>query len=232
VATELSLAATDLLFEQLQLGTPPALFEIPSVGATLAERARLRDDVIVPDGVAAALTTLVRFEHAIEGVVTDPVVVFRAAANGGTAVLAVKRDQRIRLTPCRPDGLVSAVLPLIGTRRPGPGQSVSYPDVDPAPEIGILRQVRPAAGNYGAQRRSAQHILVKPRIRAGWFTVLNRDHARRATSAPPLIWFDTAEGRYAAHRRPGPDGQPWATCTPADASRIGRILISLYTGQI
>jgi hypothetical protein len=224
VATELSPAATDLLFEQLQLGTPPALFEIPSVGSTLEERAQLRADLIVPDGAATALTTLVRFENAIEGVVTDPLAVFRAATNGRTAVLAVKRGQKIRLTTCRPDGLVSAILPLIGSRKPGPGHSVSYPDVDPAPETGILRQVRPPAG---AQRRFAQNILAKPRTRSGWFTVLTRDRAGHEMSAPPLIWFDTTEGRYAAHRRPGPDGEPWATCTPADASRIGRLLTLL-----
>ena len=227
MAIELSPAATDLLFEQLQLGTPPALFEIPSVGSTLEERAQLRGDLIVPDCVATALTTLVRFEHAIEGVVTEPLVIFRAATNGRTAVLAVKRDQKIRITPCRPDGLVSAVSRLIGNRRPGPGHSVSYPDVDPAPETGILRQIRPPAGNYGTQRRFAQHILAKPRTRSGWFTVLTRDRTGHEVSAPPLIWFDTTEGRYSAHRRPGPDGQPWATCTPADTSRIGQQIRAL-----
>jgi len=231
VAIELSPAATDLLFEQLQLGTPPALFEIPSVGATLEERAELRADLIVSDDLVAALTTLARFEHAIEGLATDPIVVFRAATDGRAAVLAVKRDQKIRLVPCRPDGLVSAVLGLIGNKKPGPGRSLSYPDVDPAPEVGILRQVRPSAGTYATERRSAQNILAKPRIRSGWFTVLGRDRGGRETSAPPLIWFDTAYGRYAAHRRPGPDGQPWATCTPADTSRIGRLLellVGLY----
>jgi hypothetical protein len=233
VATELSPAATDLLFERLRLGTPPALFELPSVGATMAERARLRDDLVVPDGSGTLLTTLVRFDHAIEGVVAaESAVVFRAATNGRDAVLATKRDQTIRLAPCRPDGLVSTVLTLIGTGKPGPGRSVSYPDVDPTPEVGILRQVRPPAGNYGAQRRSAQHILAKPRIRSGWFTVLGRDRAGHETSAPPLIWFDTAAGRYAAHRRPGPDGVPWATCTPADTSRIGEILITLLGRHI
>jgi hypothetical protein len=236
VATELSPAATDLLFEQLQLGAPPPLFEIPSVGSTLEERARLRDDLIIPDeATVMALTTLVRFDHAVEGVVAGSPVVFRSATNGRTAVLATKRDQKIRIAPCRPDGLVSAVLPLIGNRKPGPGRSVSYPDVDdPSPETGILRQVRPPAGNYGAERRFAKSILAKPRTRSGWFTVLARDRAGRETAAPPVIWFDTADGRYAAHRRPGPDGELWATCTPADTTRIGRLLdlfMELYGGN-
>jgi hypothetical protein len=229
MAIELSPAATDLLFEQLQLGTPPALFEIPSVGATLEERARLRDDLITPDGSGALLTTLVRFGRAIEGVVAaEPTVVFRAATNGRDAVLATRRNQTIRLEPCRPDGLVPAVLTLIGNEKPGPGQSASYPDVDPVPEAGgILRPVRPPAGNYGAQRRSAQDILGKPRTRSGWFTVSGRDRFGREVSMPPLVWFDTVDGRYLAHRRPGPDGQPWATCAPADTSRIARQLTDL-----
>jgi hypothetical protein len=117
VAIELSPAATDLLFEQLQLGSPPALFEIPSVGSTLEERARLRDGLTAPgQALVEALTTFVRFGHAIEGVATGPLVVFRAATNGRNAVLATKRDQQIRLAPCHPDGLVPAVLALITSR--------------------------------------------------------------------------------------------------------------------
>jgi hypothetical protein len=229
VTTELSLAATDLLIEHFQLGSPPALFELPSVGATSAERARLRDDLSTPEGIEAMLTTLVRFGHAAEGVVAaESTVVFRAATNGREAVLATKRDQRIRFEPCRPDGLVPAVLALIGNEKPGPGQSASYPDVDPTPEVdGILRPVRPPAGNYGAQRRSARDILGKPRTRSGWFTVLGRDRFGREVSAPPLVWFDTVDGRYLAHRRPGPDGQLWATCAPADTSRIARQIADL-----
>ena len=42
---ELSLAATDLLWEQLQLASFPALFELPSIGETTDDRARLREIV-------------------------------------------------------------------------------------------------------------------------------------------------------------------------------------------
>jgi len=46
---------------------------------------------------------LVRFGHAVEGVIVsdEPVVVFRAATDGRSAVLAVKRDQMIEFSPCR-----------------------------------------------------------------------------------------------------------------------------------
>jgi hypothetical protein len=64
--------------------------------------------------------------------------------------------------------------------------------------------------------------MNKPRTRSGWCTALGRNR-----SAPQLVWFDTVDGRYVAHRRPGPDGLPWATCSPADRSRIGLLLAEL-----
>jgi hypothetical protein len=227
VAIVLSLTTTDLLWEALQLGSPPALFEIPSVGATLDERARLWEAASqdLTDSVTEALTVLARFDHAVEGVIVsdEPVVAFRAATDGRVAVRAVKQDQAIRISRHRPDGLVSASLSLIGHGRPGPGRSVSYPESDaPAPDA-VLLSTRPQ-GDHPAERRSAQHILAKPRTRSGWFTVL-----RKGGSASQLVWFDTADGRYVAHRRPGPDGRQWTTCSPADRSRIGQLLAEMVS---
>jgi ESX secretion-associated protein EspG len=253
----LSLVATDLLWEQLELGTPPALFELPSVGETLEERARIRAAVhhdltrrrLVDRGrpdadVAVALTLLARFGHAVEGAVLadGAPLVFRAATNGRTAVLAAKADQTIEFGLFRPDGLVREVLALAGTARPGPGRSVGYPD--PGPEVapatgrparrawptadedesgGILHPARPTATGYQAQRRAAEDILRRPRTRSGWFTVLGHNRSM----APQLVWFDTDNGRYLAYSRPGPDGRPWTTCTPADPARIGHQLVAL-----
>ncbi|HEX3648391.1 MAG TPA: ESX secretion-associated protein EspG [Pseudonocardiaceae bacterium] len=251
----LSPAATDLLWEQLELGTPPALFDLPSVGETLEDRARLRAAVHcdlterrLADGgrpdpdVADALTALVRFGHAIEGAVLadQPPRVFRAATNGRIAVLAARTDQKIEFATFRPDGLVRQVLALAGTARPGPGRSVSYPDPEPVPatgrharrawpddSAGVLRAAGSPATGHGAERRAAESILRRPRTRSGWFTVLGRDRSGRVVPAPQLVWFDTVAGRYLAYRRPGPDGQPWTTCTPADATRIGHQLVEL-----
>ena len=77
----LSLAAIDLLWEQLRLGTPVRIFEVPSVGATTADRDRLRQIVLddmasrdlahrgrVEPEVEEAMVTLSRFQHAIDAV--------------------------------------------------------------------------------------------------------------------------------------------------------------------
>jgi hypothetical protein len=42
-----------------------------------------------------------------------------------------------------------------------------------------------------------------------------------------LSWFDTDEGRYIGHSRPGPDGQQWTTYTPADSGRIAQQLVGM-----
>jgi hypothetical protein len=248
----LSLVATDLLWEQLDLGAPPALFELPSAGETLDERARIRAAVhrdltsrrLLDRGrpdpdVTAALTVLSRFGHAVDGAVVsdEPPVLFRAAADGRTAVLAGKEERTIRFGMFRPDGLVREVIALAGSARPGPGRSVSYPDVagrharrtwPTEDEDGtILRPAQPPTTGHAAQRRTAEDILRRPRTRSGWFTVLGRDRSGRMTTAPQLVWFDTDGGRYLAYRRPGPDGEPWTTCTPADPARIANQLTEL-----
>jgi hypothetical protein len=86
--------------------------------------------------------------------------------------------------------------------------------------------VRAPSSNYGLQQRSAQEILAKPRVRSGWCIVLGRGAGGREVSQQ-FAWFDTVDGRYLAHRRPGSDGQPWATCLPADAGRVRQQLVEL-----
>jgi hypothetical protein len=261
----LSLAATDLLWEQLRLGTPPAMLELPSVGETMDDRARLREIVLAdltrrnlaargqPHAeVAEAMATLMRFTHAIEGVVVaedQPVLVYRGASNGRSAVLATKQEQLVVFEVFRPEELIEAVLGLIGNARPGPGRSLSYPDPDQpsAPTLrpaggrharhewpgadedevgGVLQPVRVQATNYGLQQRSAQEILGQPRTRSGWCTALGPDRSGQEMTQQ-FSWFDTIDGRYLAHRRPGPDGQPWATCVPADAGRVRQQLAEI-----
>jgi hypothetical protein len=142
----LSLAAIDLLWEQLRLGAPVRIFEVPSFGATIEDRARLRsvvfDDLtsrnlafrgrLEPE-VEEALVTIGRFQHAIEAVgVLDrgTRLLARGATNGRMAVVAELAGQTVSFDTYRHEGLVPEVVKLIGDERPGPGRSVSFPETD------------------------------------------------------------------------------------------------------
>jgi hypothetical protein len=254
----LSLAAIDLLWEQLRLGTPVRIFEVPSFGATTEDRARLRNVVLddltsrnlayrgrLEPEVEEALVTLGRFQHAIDaaGVLDGGKrLLARGATNGRTAVVAQLDGQTISFDTYRHEGLVPEVIRLIGEERPGPGRSVTFPEANPEAERraamrqsreqdddfgGVLQDVRPQQGGYELEKRAAQTMWERPRKRVGMFTVYGRDRGGRELMTPVLSWFDTDEGRYLGHSRPGPDGQQWTTYTPADTGRITHQLIGM-----
>ncbi|HEX9336004.1 MAG TPA: ESX secretion-associated protein EspG [Pseudonocardiaceae bacterium] len=251
-AFSLSLAAVDLLWEQLRLGTPVRIFEVPSVGATIADRDRLRQFVLedlatrdlahrgrLAPEVEEAVAALSGFRHAIDVVAIlddDERLLARAATTGRTAVLARRQDQMISFDTFRPEGLVSEVVRLIGDEKPGPGQSVTFPETGTAPPprrpaeagfSGVLQPVRPQQSGYELQRRAAQTIWERKRKRIGMFTVYGRDRLGRESTLPVLSWFDTEDGRYLGHCRPGPDGRQWTTYSPADSGRIAQQLVGM-----
>ncbi len=259
-AFSLSLAAIDLLWEQLGLGTPVRIFEVPSFGATTADRDRIR--AVVLDDLASrrlahrgrlepeveeALVTLNRFGQAIDVVamldrdnMADKVLA-RVASNGRTVVLARLRDQTVGFQTYRPEAMVAEAVRLIGDERPGPGRSVTYPEAEPEVKQpaavrhgtgdegfrGVFEPVRPAQGGYDLERRAAKTIWERKRTRVGMFTVYGRDRLGRELTAPVLSWFDTEDGRYLGHTRPGPDGRQWTTYTPADGARITQQLVGM-----
>ncbi len=256
----LSLAALDLLWEQLGLGTPVRVFEVPSVGATEADRARLRQAVLTdlaardlayrgrlgPE-VEESLTTLSRFDRAIEaiGILDEGErLCVRLATNGRIAVRARKDDQTVTFDMFRPEGLVHEAVQLIGTDKPGPGRSVTFQETalvarsrprhsaEPDEFGGVLQRARPEATGDDLARRAAAAMWEKPRKRAGMFTVYGRDRLGREHTLPVLGWFDTEDGRYLAHTRPSPDGQQWTTYSPADAVRIGQQLAGMLNAVV
>lgn len=248
----LSLAAVDLMWEQLRLGTPVRIFEVPSVGATAQDRDRLRrivfDDLASRDlayrgrldpRVEEALGTLSRFQVAIDAAAMldqHERLLARSAANGRSTVLARLRKQTITFDVLRPEALLAQTVGLIGDEKPGPGRSVTFPDVEPPRPVvrrsgeegfsGVFDE-RPTGGGYEVERRAAQTMWEKPRKRAGMFTVYGRDRLGREVSGPVLTWFDTEDGRYFGHVRPGPDGKRWTTYAPGDAGRVAQQLAGL-----
>lgn len=253
----LSLAAVDLLWDQLGLGTPVRIFEVPSVGATAEDRERLRQIVLndltsrklayrgrLEPEVEEALVTLARFQYAIEVVAMldrDSRLLARVASNGRIAVLARLRDQTISFDTFRAEALVPEAVRLIGDEKPGPGRSVTFPEPDPAAERKAALRNRDddafsgvfdsppqrQGGSHDLEIRAAQTMWDRPRKRIGMFTVYGRDRNGREVFTPVLSWFDTDEGRYFGHSRPGPDGRQWTTYSPADTSRITQQLIGM-----
>ncbi len=252
----LSLTALDILTELLRLGSSVTIFEVPSVGATMSDRRMIRDAVLrdltarnlaqrgrLEPEVEDAVTLLSKYRHAIDGaglLVDERQLCYRAATDGRVAVLASKQDTEVRFELLRPESLVNAAMNPIGNLKPGPGQSVTYPEPvreparaahrRPEPEEGFggLRKANQGpAANYELQRRSAVTITEKPRTQIGWFSVYGRDQLGRHQRAPEVTWFDTEDGRYMGYRRPGTDGQQWTTYSPADTPRIAQQVIAM-----
>jgi hypothetical protein len=253
----LSLTAMDILTDLLRLGSPVLIFEVPSVGETMEDRTLIRDVVLrdlasrnlanrgrLEPEVEDALVTLAKYRHAIDGVAAmadESRLCYRAATDGRIAVLARKEDTEIRFEMLRPESLVHAAMGPIGNVKPGPGQSMTYPEAsqqpprqpahrrqEPEEGFGGLRKVSPAqASGYELQRRAAGTITDKPRTQIGWFSIYGRDQMGRHQKAPDVTWFDTEEGRYMGYRRPGSDGQQWTTYSPSDTPRIAQQVIAM-----
>jgi hypothetical protein len=251
----LSLAAVDLLWAQLRLGTPVRIFEVPSVGATMEDRERLRQIVFedltarnlayrgrLEPEVETALVTLSKFQLAVDvvGVLErDERLLARVASNGRSAVSARLRDQQVRFEVLRPEALLAEAVKLIGDGKPGPGRSVTFPEEEQAAPArhraadegfsGVFDAPRTQSSGYENERRAAQTMWEKPRRRIGMFTVYGRDRMGRELVTPVLSWFDTDDGRYFGQSRPGPDGKQWTTYSPADAGRISQQLAGMIS---
>lgn len=256
----LSLAALDLVWEQLGLGTPVRVFEVPSVGATEADRARIRQVVMndlasrdlahrgrLAAEVEESLTTLSRFDRAIEAVGIlegGQRLCVRLATNGRIAVRARKDDLTVTVDLFRPEGLVHEAVQLIGVEKPGPGRSVTFQETamvvrsrprhaaEPDEFGGVLQRARPESTGDEMAKRAASGMWEKPRKQAGMYTVYGRDRMGREHTLPVLGWFDTEDGRYLAHTRPNADGQQWTTYSPADAVRIGQQLAGMLNAVV
>jgi hypothetical protein len=205
----------------------------------LANRGRLSADV------EEALTALGRFETAIDvvGLLDEHErLLARAATDGRVGVLARMHERSVAFDLFRPEGVLGEAVRLIGEEKPGPGRSVTYPEPDPEAERraallrrrdegggfrGVFEPSRQPQGGYDLERRAAQSMWERRRKRIGMFTVYARDRYGRELMTPVLSWFDTDDGRYLGHSRPGPDGQRWTTYSPADTRRITQMLAGM-----
>jgi hypothetical protein len=127
------------------------------------------------------------------------------------------------LIPARETSLVEAIVAISGDCPAGRGRSTSVP-------LELLRSADKAAG--GDPRSLVVELtdlgipLTKAQVLAGMFEGMvgrgqfgaQRTGTGRVTHRADRVvaFHDTGHGRYLYLTKPSPDGQVWATVTPAD----------------
>lgn len=211
----LSLAAVDIVWEDLALGAVPVPFDIRSVGMTLDERSEIRRAVwadLTARGLARRgrlepevedrLAVLVRFTSAISvfGVLDDEVMLrARVSGNGRFAVLAVQDATELHIEVVESHRLIASILGLLPAARPFPGRLVNVLDDEPG---------------FTPDDEVARRMLAVKRERAGYFTAHGFDRRGRAVPSPELAWTDTVRGRFVSRSRTARDGTRFTTHQP------------------
>ena len=241
-----SLAAFDILWEELRLGSPPYPFQVPSYGETYEERSRIRAAVHadleqrgvtergrVVQPVAAAMALVARPHIQLDTISTVDVreasssmLRAAAAARGRDAVLVVQEGQMVRLEWTRDTALAASIVSLLPPTKAGPGQEVSLPaslvggssEGRHAAPVAVTR--RTAASVSKDQQKALATMLEPEVLRLGQIGVGLYDERGRVRRLPGMSWFDNAAGRYYSVVAPGRDGQDWATVSPGDGSRM------------
>ncbi|MPZ80467.1 MAG: hypothetical protein GEV28_08755 [Actinophytocola sp.] len=222
----LSLAAVDVIWEDLGLGVPVYPLDVPRSGIAHDEHAAIRaavlDDLarrgLARDGrveprVAAAFTTMAAPDVSVSaiGMAAGRELLALAVSTHERAVLAVQDGQHLSIDHPRPSNLVEALLGLLPDIRRGIGQSVTI-------------STGPGARSEKALARSC---LTRPRTAFGRLSV-------SGSRAVPfdLNWFDTDRGRYVCYSRTGQGGgATWITYAPADRRDMAHLLSEAAAGS-
>ncbi|KOV85252.1 ESX secretion-associated protein EspG [Nocardia sp. NRRL S-836] len=238
-AVVLSHLEFDLVWEDLGFGEPPPALDVPSHGATEAERDRLAGEVstsladaglIDEHGDVAPeleeLLGMLRHHTASVDALAFGEQPWRvlAAVRGSRGVLAVLNNEELALEPIARADLVRAVVRLLGDHPAGPGEQMRLPR--PAYSAALrahvetgyhgLERVLADAGVRGSAMRPLITIAEAGRVGAGQLAVTGS----RGRS-PVLTWSDTRAGRYVITTEDVRDEQ-WVRVVPADLTWITR----------
>ncbi|SDD18025.1 ESX secretion-associated protein EspG [Actinokineospora iranica] len=240
----LSLAGFDVLWSDLGLGAVPFPLEVPSHGDTLDERARIKavtHRVLERDGLVRSGRPVPELEDALRLLAAPQLAVSLvvmltaggerprkalAVSRGRQAVLAVQREQTVRLSEVRDTAVIMSVVDLVPGNRPGPGRSITLSASRPVEPGNLMRPALEQAG--GPESRQLKAVLERPLLRAGILGLTSRTPQGKPRRLPGVVWVDNDQGRYALSVTRGPDGAEWTTLTPADnarlAARLGELL--------
>lgn len=239
----LSLTAMDILVERQKLGRAPMPFEVPHLGTTFDDRARIRDAVLrelESRGLVSRGRLHPDVELALQTVVHGPIAIIavaqldegkrlfaRVASDGQYAALVRQDGNMLIFTAVRPASIVPSIVDLLPATPAAAGQSVTVAKPQPKQSRRSLDDdggydpfanvSRPRTQSTApAQMRAVERIFQKPKLRIGQFTPFAAGGAMLA----PTAWFDTPDGRYFITSQQAEDGQSWTTYAPADNARI------------
>lgn len=230
--TLLSARQLDVLWHDLGLGRLPYPLDVPSIGTTTDERARLRAEVLASLDEHAQLTRMLRLladhELAVDAVahIGRPVRAL-AASDHRRAVLAVLDGDVLSLTEIRPTALAKSIVDLLPANVSGPGsthtlrvetlrRAVALHENEEHgndPWGGEELDERAALTRAGLSSEDAKAVaeLAANRVAGGQFGMSSTNGR-----SPVLItWFDTHQGRYLMVR----DDQ-WLSIASTDNERI------------
>ncbi|WP_051399442.1 ESX secretion-associated protein EspG [Haloechinothrix halophila] len=242
VPTRLSLPAVDILFEDLGLGQPPQPFEVPVVGDTIDERARLREathGMLEQQGLMRAGRVYPALEHhlvllsqapfalVLTGDANGTVLLARGVSDGRDAVVGRQDGNYIVMTPVRATAVIPAtldVLPRIPAGRgtsatmPMPGQQRHRSDDDENYNPLAAARDNPAA--TGRHERTIARVFEQDKLGLGSLTASIRSgNQPRWQRLCQLTWWDFDQERGAGPGR-------WFTSTTGDPPQL-----SLHPGD-
>lgn len=226
-----SLQEFDLLWQEIGTDHPPYPLDVPSHGATYAERKMLSQaleterkrvgltaDAPSSDSLQELIAALAKPDVSLDLTVFGTEQLRAVAAAGRRiGVVAAQDEQEVALEPIGKAELVAALLQVVGEAGAAPGKPVSLPRRAYSRAMrayaehgrerceGVLDQ---AGLSWGAARL-VMTMVQSERYVGGQFGA-NGPAGRSSV----LNWVDTAEGRYAMITD-ADAGEPWVTISPA-----------------
>lgn len=244
-------AELEVLWQELGLGRMPYPLDVPSVGATMEERAKARLAVLTElqrrglvgdQRLEGFLRLLAEHDIAVDAVanINRPVRAV-AASDGRYAVLAVIDNDQVGLVEIRPTALAKSIVEVLPDGSAGPGAALSLRletlqaavalHEDPQEESddpwgGDDLDERQALMKAGLSNQDATVIseLAANRVAGGQFGVTRGDGSRFRTErvGALITWFDTHQGRYLMVHENG-----WLSLSPTDNDRIATRISSV-----
>lgn len=239
----------DVVWESERFPHRNVALDVPSPGITHTQRAELVAKAwadlerkglaergrVVPE-LADRLSLLAHPQRAVDVFVrSDRQVRGLAVMAGRQAQLGVVDRDEVWLIPARDSSFVEAAVSVAGQCPAGYGRSVSVP-------LSVLHKADERSGgdpkalivqleDQGIALHEAQLLagmLTGMTVR-GQFGAEQVGRDRRMERAARIVAFhDTESGRYLYTVRRSPDGQQWATITPADNARIAASVLELF----